>query len=277
MFAVVTGSPSHFGDLMVSHPQAELVAFTGSVAVGKAIAARAGYKRLVLELGGNDPLIVCEDADPVRAATLAVQGSYKNSGQRCTAVKRIFVHNRIAEPFIAEVVRQSQQLVYGDPYAPNTAMGTVIDEASAEQCERRVAEAISRHGATLLCGHKRQGALYAPTVLDRVPHTCELVREETFGPVAPIIRFDSSEEVVAMSNSTAFGLSSGVCTDRLDLINYFAHNLNVGTVNVWEVPGFRSEMSPFGGIKDSGLGVKEGVVEAMRNYTSVKTLSLPWG
>ncbi len=277
MFAVVTGSPNSFGDLIITHPHAELVAFTGSVAVGKAIAKRAGYRRLVLELGGNDPLIVCADADPLRAATLAVQGSFKNSGQRCTAVKRIFVHHSRADTFVAEVLRQTQQLIYGDPYAPETMMGTVIDEAAARQCEQRVSNAINQHGASLLWGHKRQGALYAPTVLDHVPHTCELVREETFGPIAPIIRFESLEEVVAMSNSTAFGLSSGICSDRLETINFLTQQLQVGTVNVWEVPGFRSEMSPFGGIKDSGLGVKEGVVEAMRNYTSVKTLALPWG
>jgi putative phosphonoacetaldehyde dehydrogenase len=277
MLSVITGSPQLLADAMITHPHADLIAFTGSVAIGKSIATRAGYKRLVLELGGNDPLIVCEDADPLRAAALAVQGSYKNSGQRCTAVKRIFVHNSIADTFVVEVVRLTKLLTYGDPYAPSTQMGCVIDEAAALRCQQRVENAISQHGAHLLTGHKRQGALYAPTVLDHVPHTCELVHEETFGPVAPIIRFDTLEQLIAMSNSTAFGLSSGVCSDRFDIINRLVHSLDVGTVNVWEVPGYRSEMSPFGGIKDSGLGVKEGVVCAIKNYTNVKTVSFPWG
>ena len=111
---------------------------------------------------------------------------------------------------------------------------------------------------------------------DRVPYDSELVREETFGPVVPVIRCRDIDDVIRVSNSTAFGLSSGVCTNRLDYITRFIDELDVGTVNVWEVPGYRIEMSPFGGIKDSGLGYKEGVLEAMKSYTNVKTYSLPW-
>ena len=154
-------------------------------------------------------------------------------------------------------------------------MGTVIDEEAAKRIERRVEDAISR-GARVLCGHKREGALYAPTVLDKVPADCELVREETFGPVSPVLTFADIDEAIRLSNSTAYGLSSGVCTNRLDYITRFVKELEVGTVNVWEVPGYRIEMSPFGGIKDSGLGYKEGVLEAMKSFTNVKTYSLPW-
>ena len=118
--------------------------------------------------------------------------------------------------------------------------------------------------------------LYSPTLVDHVPYDCELVREETFGPVAPIIRFKDIDEAIRISNSTAFGLSSGVCTDSWPNIQRFIKELNVGTVNIWEVPGYRIEMSPFGGIKDSGLGYKEGVLEAMKSFTNVKTYSLPW-
>src|SRR5262249_50882601 len=151
---------------------------------------------------------------------------------------------------------------YGDPMDPKTDMGTVIDEASAIRIERRVGDAIER-GARLLCGHERKGALYAPTVLDRVPTDCELVREETFGPVSPVMTFGAIGEAVRLPNSTAYGLSSGVCTNRLDYITRFVRDLKVGTVNIREVPGYRIEMSPFGGVKDSGLGYKEGVLEAM--------------
>jgi acyl-CoA reductase-like NAD-dependent aldehyde dehydrogenase len=159
---------------------------------------------------------------------------------------------------------------------PATDVGTVINERSAKLFEARVADAVA-YGAERLSGGERRGALFPPVVVDRVPFDCELVREETFGPVIPIIRCpDDIGEVIRISNSTAFGLSSGVCTNRLDYAGRFVAELEVGTVNVWEVPGYRIEMSPFGGIKDSGLGYKEGVAEAMKSFTNVKTYSLPW-
>ena len=155
--------------------------------------------------------------------------------------------------------------------------GTVINVRAAELFERRVKDAVAE-GASLLHGNDRAGALYPPTVVDHIPWRAELVREETFGPVIPIIRVpDDISEVIRISNSTAYGLSSGVCTNRLDYITRFINELEVGTVNVWEVPGYRIEMSPFGGIKDSGLGYKEGVQEAMKSFTNLKTYSLPWG
>jgi putative phosphonoacetaldehyde dehydrogenase len=276
MLSVVTGNPSTMGDAMITDPDADLVTFTGSVRVGKHIAATAGYKRLVLELGGNDPLIVMEDADLDRAADLAVQGATKNSGQRCTAVKRILVVDSVADAFVEKVLPRARALKAGDPMDPETDVGTVINERSAALFEARVKDAVA-NGAELLHGPERTGALFPPTVVDRVPFDCELVREETFGPVIPIIRCpDDLGEVIRISNSTAYGLSSGVCTNQLDYVGRLVAELEVGTVNVWEVPGYRIEMSPFGGIKDSGLGYKEGVVEAMRSFTNVRTYSLPW-
>ncbi|MDA8050132.1 MAG: phosphonoacetaldehyde dehydrogenase [Rhodospirillales bacterium] len=276
MLSVLTGRPGEIGDAMVTDPDAELVTFTGSVPVGKEIAARAGYRRLILELGGNDPLIVMEDADLDRAADLAVQGATRNSGQRCTAVKRILVVARVADEFAARVVEKARPLKAGDPMDPATDIGTVINERAARRFEERVADACAK-GARVLYGAPRHGALFPPTVVDHVPYDCTLVREETFGPVIPIVRCpDDIAEVIRIANSTAYGLSSGVCTNRLDYITRFVSDLDVGTVNVWEVPGFRTEMSPFGGVKDSGLGYKEGVVETIRGYTNVRTYSLPW-
>jgi len=276
MLSVVTGNPSTMGDAMITDPDADLVTFTGSVRVGKHIANTAGYKRIVLELGGNDPLIVMEDADLDKAAELAVAGATKNSGQRCTAVKRILVVQRVADEFSRLVVEKAKKLKSGDPMDPSTDVGTVINERSAILFENRVNDAVAK-GANILHGAPRQGALFAPTVVDNVPYDCELVHEETFGPVIPIVRCpDDIAEVIRISNSTDYGLSSGVCTDRLDYINRFVTELEVGTVNVWEVPGYRIEMSPFGGIKDSGLGDKEGVVEAMKGFTHVRTWSMPW-
>ena len=131
-------------------------------------------------------------------------------------------------------------------------------------------------GAKLLIGNQRRGALYSPTVLDRVKPEMELVREETFGPVSPVIRFRDADEAIRLVNGTAYGLSSGVCTNRIDYVTKFVAAFNVGSVNVWEVPGYRLESTPFGGIKDSGLGYKEGVVEAMKSFTNLKTYSIPW-
>lgn len=275
MLSVVTGDPKEIADELITHPAVDLVTFTGGVAIGKYIASKAGYRRMVLELGGNDPIIVMDDADLDEASTLAVQGSYKNSGQRCTAVKRMLVHRAVLQRFTDLVVDKTRAWKHGDPSDPKTEMGTVIDEAAATLFEARVNEAVAQ-GARLLAGHQRDGALYAPTVIDRVDPAMTVVHEETFGPVSPIIAFGSVDEAIRISNGTAYGLSSSLCTNRLDVITRFVNELHVGTVNVREVPGYRLELTPFGGIKDSGLGYKEGVQEAMKSFTNTKTYSLPW-
>jgi putative phosphonoacetaldehyde dehydrogenase len=275
MLQIVTGDPREIADELITNERVDLVTFTGGVSIGKYIAQRAGYRRVVLELGGNDPIIVMEDADIDEASTLGVQGSYKNSGQRCTAVKRMLVHEAVAARFTEQVVEKTRAWKHGDPLDKSNDMGTVIDAAAAESFQSRVNDAVSQ-GARLLVGNRREGALYSPTVVDNVRPEMTLVREETFGPVSPIIRFKTIEEAIAISNGTAYGLSSSVCTNRLDYITRFVNELQVGSVNVREVPGYRLELTPFGGIKDSGLGYKEGVQEAMKSFTNLKTYSLPW-
>ena len=275
MLQVVTGDPAEIADEMLTHPAVDLITFTGGVAIGKYIAGKAGYRRVVLELGGNDPIIVMEDADLDEASSLAVQGSYKNSGQRCTAVKRMLVHESVRHRFTDLVVAKTRAWTFGDPADPQVEMGTVIDEAAARLFEARVNEAVAQ-GARLLAGGSRQGALFAPAVIDQVHPDMTVVREETFGPVSPIISFSSIDEAIRISNGTAYGLSSSICTNRMDYVTRFVNELQVGTVNVREVPGYRLELTPFGGIKDSGLGYKEGVQEAMKSFTNLKTYSLPW-
>ena len=275
MLSVVTGDPKEIADEMLVNPDIDLVTFTGGVPIGKYIAAKAVYKRQVLELGGNDPLIVMDDADPQKAAELAANGSYKNSGQRCTAVKRMLVHEKIAEAFTEALVARTRAWTVGDPLDPKVDMGTVISEHAAASFEDRVNEAVSK-GARLLVGNVRKGALYSPTVVDRVEAEMPLVKEETFGPVSPVLVFKDIDDAIRLANSTDYGLSSGVCTNRMDDIMRFVRELNVGSVNVWEVPGYRLEVTPFGGIKDSGLGYKEGVQEACKSFTNVKTYSIPW-
>jgi phosphonoacetaldehyde dehydrogenase len=279
MFQVVTGWPSDIGDEMVTNDNIAIITFTGGVKVGKLIASKAGYKRAALELGGNDPLIILNDLsddDLDKAAELAVAGATKNSGQRCTAVKRILVQNKVADRFVGLVLEKAKKLKFGDPMNPQTDLGCVVHEEAAKVFEGRVHKA-AEQGAKILYNPGRHGAVLPPITVDFVPHQSELVFEETFGPIIPIVRVpDDDAEVIRISNSTPFGLSSGVCTNNLRRITRFIEGLNVGTVNIWEVPGYRIEMSPFGGIKDSGNGVKEGVMEAMKFFTNVKTWSLPW-
>ncbi len=279
MLSVVTGWPKDIGDEMITNPNIELITFTGGVPVGKLIASKAGYRRQVLELGGNDPLIILNDLsddDLAKAADLAVAGATKNSGQRCTAVKRILVQEKVADRFVPMVLERAKKIVFGDPMDLATQLGTVVHDKAAALFERRVHMA-AEQGAEVLYNPGRKGALLPPIVVDRVPHASELVMEETFGPIVPIIRApDDDDALIALSNSTAFGLSSGVCTNDFRRMQKYISGLQVGTVNIWEVPGYRIEMSPFGGIKDSGNGYKEGVIEAMKSFTNVKTFSLPW-
>ena len=275
MLSVVTGDPKEIADEMLANPDADVVTFTGGVAVGKYIAAKAVYKRQILELGGNDPLVVMDDADLAKAADLAANGSYKNSGQRCTAVKRILVHDKVVQEFTSILVEKTKAWSYGDPLDPKVDMGTVIDEKSATRFESVVNDAVAQ-GARLLAGNKRSGAQYSPTVIDRVRSEMDVVKHETFGPVSPVMTFGSVDEAIALVNSTAYGLSSGVCTNRMDDIMRFVRELQVGSVNIWEVPGYRLEVTPFGGIKDSGLGYKEGVQECCKSFTNLKTYSIPW-
>ena len=275
MLSVLLGPTSEVAEVLVGHPEVEVVAFTGSVPVGKKISATAGYKKLVLELGGNDPLIVLEDADMDLAITLAAEGSYRNSGQRCTAVKRILVQESIAEEFTRRLVEKTREYVCGNPMDEATKVGTVIDEASARSLEAVVQEAVAQ-GARVLIGGERHGSLMQPTVIDRVPRDCRMVVCESFGPLAPIVTIRDLDDALTVANSTAYGLSSGVVTNNMAHALKAIRTLRCGTVNINEVPGFRVESSPFGGIKDSGLGIKEGVIEAIKGYSYVKTFSLPW-
>lgn len=279
MFQIVTGLPADIGDEMVLNNNIEIITFTGGVPVGKLIAAKGAYKRQALELGGNDPLIVLNDlsdTDLDKAATIALAGATGNSGQRCTAVKRILAQESIADKLVSRIVERAKALKHGDPMNPETQLGCVVHAQAAETFENRVFDAESK-GAKILYHPGREGALLPAITVDHVPHDSELVMEETFGPIVPIVRVpDDDDAVMNISNATPFGLSSGVCTNNLHRATAFIEGLDVGTVNIWEQPGYRIEMSPFGGIKDSGNGVKEGALEAMKFFTNVKTYSLPW-
>ena len=275
MLSVIVGDVEEVATPLVVDPRVEVLCFTGSVAIGKEIASQAGYKRLILELGGNSPLIVMEDANLDLAVKLATEGCYRNSGQRCTAVKRLLVHEPIVNMFTERFVEASKAYVCGDPTAEETRVGTVIDESAAIRLENVVARA-ALDGARILLGGRREGALFMPTVLSDVPRTTEMVVKESFGPLAPIMAIKDLDDAINLANNTEYGLSSGIVTENLTDALKAVRGIRTGTVNINEVPGYRIEMSPFGGIKDSGLGIKEGVIEAMKGMTAVKTFSLPW-
>lgn len=275
MLSVLLGPTKEVAEPLIKDPHVDIVSFTGSVAVGKHLASTVGYKKIILELGGNDPLIIMEDADLDKAVVLAAEGAFRNSGQRCTAVKRILVHEKIKDAFLEKFLKKSGEYNSGDPADPETKVGTVIDEDAAIYLETVVKKAVEQ-GAKVLLGGKRSGALLEPTVIDNVPRDAQMVMQESFGPLAPILTFSDIEDAISLSNSTSYGLSSGIVTNNFDYAMRFIKELKVGTVNINEVPGYRIESSPFGGIKDSGLGIKEGVIEAMKCFTYVKTFSLPW-
>ncbi len=275
MLSVVLGPTDQVAAPLVQDPRTECLTFTGSTHVGLLIARTAGYKRLALELGGNSEIIVLPDADLELAAKLACEGAFRNSGQRCTAAKRLLVDESVAEEFTRRVTALSGEYVCGDPMDPATRVGTVIDEAAAIRLEGMINDAVGR-GAKLLRGGGRRGAQLEPTVLGDVPRDAPIVCEEAFGPIAKIVRTQGLDDAIAVANSTAFGLSASVVTNNLAWATRVIHEVRTGTVNVNEVPGYRTERSPFGGVKMSGLGVKEGVSEACKWMTNVKTFSLPW-
>jgi aldehyde dehydrogenase (NAD+) len=239
MLSVLLGPTDEVAVPLVQDPRVDIVSFTGSVAVGKRIAQTAGYKKLVLELGGNDPLIVLDDADLDTAALLAAEGSYRNSGQRCTAVKRILVQEGIAENFTHRLVEKTKEYNCGDPTDEATRVGTVIDEQAAIYLETVVKEAVAA-GAKVLVGGERKSALFHPAVIANVPRDSRMIVCESFGPLAPVLTVRDLDDAIVVANSTAYGLSSGVVTRSLDSALKAVKQLKCGTVNINEVPGYRS-------------------------------------
>jgi lactaldehyde dehydrogenase len=264
----VTGKSHIIGDEIVTSTLVNKISFTGSVPTGLAIAQKAGLKKLTLELGGNDPLVVLDDADIDAAVNATVAGSYLNAGQVCIAVKRIVIQEKVADDFVEELVRKTKKLRVGDPMDPKTDMGPLIDKQAALTVQNKVEDAI-KGGAQLLCGGKRDEAFYQPTVLDRVQPEMLVVREETFGPVSPIIRVKTEEEAYKMANYTKYGLQAGIFTQNINRAKKAVRNIEAGSVLINKQPTFRTDNMPFGGFKMSGMG-KEGVKYAVEDMTRTK-------
>ncbi len=270
MISIVSGRPSEIGEVLVGSKNVDMVTFTGSTATGRRLANMAGIKKLTIEAGGNDPLILCEDGDIDKAVSLAVAGAFGNAGQSCRGIKRILAMESVADEFASKFTKKVKAMKCGDPFDPETEIGTLIDEEAAMRVEAAVNAAV-KQGAKVLCGHKREGALYPPTVVDFVPPDADMVVNECFGPTAPIVRVKNLQQAVEIANSTDYGLQSGVMTKNLDNIRYCINHLKVGAVNINEGPQFDMPNIPFGGVKQSGIG-REGIRYAIQEMTYVKTV-----
>lgn len=248
----------------------DLLSFTGGPAAGLALKHRAGLVRCLMELGGNDPLIVMPDADLERAADVAIGHRFEIAGQSCAAVKKLYLHNDIRSRMLELLEARIKNVRFGNPQAEDTDMGTVIDELAAAEVERRVKFAIE-DGAKLVIGGTRVGTLFAPTLLDDVKGTTDLVATETFGPILAVRPFDSVDDVITEVSESEFGLQAGIFTNDHSLIRRASRELRVGGVMVNEGPDFRAENVPFGGIKSSGLG-REGVHMTLREMSETKVV-----
>ncbi|MCL2687529.1 MAG: lactaldehyde dehydrogenase [Methanobrevibacter sp.] len=268
----VTGSGREVGDELVVNENINKISFTGGVATGLSITSRAGMKKVTLELGGNDPLVVLEDANIEKAVSAGVLGSYLFSGQVCMAVKRIIVDEKIADEFTDLFVKETEKLKIGDPMNPKTDIGPLIDEDAAKMIEQSVVGACNE-GAELLTGGNRDGNFFQPTVLDNISPDMEVVVNETFGPVSPIIKVNGVEEAIAIANNTEFGLQAGVFTESIRNGLKCANEIEAGSVFINKQSTFRTDNMPFGGFKMSGMG-KEGVKYAVEDMTKTKLIGL---
>lgn len=257
-------------DRLNAHPDINAINFTGGTAAANAIAAAAGYKKLLLELGGNDPLIIMDDADLEAAANAAINHRFATAGQRCTAAKRLFIEASVYDKFRDILVEKSASLIVGDPMKDDTFVGPVIHQAAAKEIRQRVEAAVA-DGATVALGHKYEGAFVYPTILENVRADSEVMIEETFGPVMPLYRFNDVEDIIPIINNTAYGLQAGIFSNNLSVIRHLFEELDVGTLATNDGPGFRTEHFPFGGVKESGVG-REGIKYAIREMSYTKTL-----
>ena len=265
---VITGFGNEVGDEIVKNQSVAKVSFTGSVETGLNISKNAGMKKLTLELGGNDPLIVLDDADIDAAVEAALRGSYLYSGQVCIGIKRIILDKRISNDFKDKFVKATLKLKVGDPLNLNTEIGPLINEKAAINIERKVNLALNE-GAELLCGGKRDGSYYYPTVLENVNANMEIIKEETFGPIAPLIEVNGIEEAIKIANNTKYGLQASIFTNDINKALKAAKLLEAGSIIINKQSTYRADNMPFGGCKMSGMG-REGIKYAIEDMTKTK-------
>jgi acyl-CoA reductase-like NAD-dependent aldehyde dehydrogenase len=269
---VVTGPGGEVGDVFVSDPRVKAVSFTGSTEIGSKIPAKAGLKKLHLELGGKAAAIVLKDADLDLAAEKITLGVVKNSGQRCDAISRALVVKEVADELVGKLEERFRNIRFGYPWEEGVQVGPLINEKALNHVASLVEDAVSKK-ALLLVGGKNHGLIYEPTLLDHVPLEARIAWEETFGPVLPVIRVRDEYEAVEVSNRSNLGLDSAVFTNSLYSMWRIAKTLQVGTVSVNDAPAHGVGNFPFGGVKDSGIG-REGLGYSIDELTVIKTVSV---
>lgn len=249
-----------------------MLSFTGSAEVGWRLKAQVPKKRVTLELGGNAAVLVHEDADLEYAARRAVYGGFAYAGQTCISVQRILVHEAVSEPFLTRLLEGVRDLVVGDPKEETTDVGPMISEAAAERAEQWIREAVAA-GARVLVGGERQGAFLMPTVLADAPPETKVWSEEVFAPVVVVNRYADFEEALRQVNASRYGLQAGLFTRDVRRIFRAYEVLEVGGLIVNDVPTYRADHMPYGGVKDSGFG-REGVRAAIEEMTEARLLAL---
>ena len=268
---VVTGPGGAIGDLLVSHPKVAMITFTGSPPVGLRIRSLAGMKRVTLELGSNSAVIIEDDADLDAAVPRSIAGSFANSGQVCISVQRIFAHKRVHGEFLDRMIEGTRKLKIGHPHESSTDISSLITVGEAERVESWIGEA-TQAGAKLVTGGSRRRATIEPAILTQAPPETRISCQEAFGPVVAINATSSLEEAVAMVNASEYGLQASIYTRDIQKAFWAARHVHVGGFLINEVPAYRVDQMPYGGVKLSGMG-REGPKYAVEEMTEVKLVS----
>ncbi len=258
------------GDKLNHDDRVKVISFTGSPVVGWKINESAGKKKIVLELGGNAAAVVAPSADLDRAADKISIAAFAGAGQSCISAQRIFVHESVYEELKTKLVKKTAALVCGDPADEKTTVGPLIDAKNAERVEEWLKQAVDQ-GATLLTGGQREGNIIKPALLENAPETCNVVKEEVFAPVAVLAKYQDLDEVITDANASRFGLQAGIFSTDFNEINHFYREVEAGGIVANDVPTFRADSQPYGGVKDSGVG-REGVKYAIRDMTEERVL-----
>ncbi|MEZ6060223.1 MAG: aldehyde dehydrogenase family protein [Planctomycetaceae bacterium] len=266
----ITGSGSTIGDAICRDPRVRKISFTGSQDVGEHICRIAGLKKVTMELGSNSPLIVLPDADLQKVTQATLTSGFANAGQVCISAQRLIVCGEVYDSLLESLQSGVAGIAAGDQLQEATQMGPMVREADAERVRQWVHEAVSQ-GARLVCGGERSGAVMQPSLLDNVSANMKIVRDELFGPAVGILRADSIDDAVRMANDTTFGLSAGVFTQDIDAALRFAREVHSGNIHINWGPMWRTDLMPYGGLKNSGLG-KEGPKYAIDEMTEMKTV-----
>jgi acyl-CoA reductase-like NAD-dependent aldehyde dehydrogenase len=269
-YNLITGSGARVGMAMAEHPGIAMITFTGSPEVGRTIKSRAGFKRVTLELGNNSAVIIEPGADLSTAVTRCTQGAFAHSGQVCISVQRVFTDRSIEPEFVERLTASAKALKIGHPYDESTEVSSLIDESEAIRIEQWIAEAVDG-GAKVTTGGERSFATVAPTVLTDVPESCHIATQEAFGPVVAVYSYKSLDDAIERANATPYGLQAGIFTNDIQTAFRAARKLDVGGVMINDIPMWRADHMPYGGVKESGTG-REGPRYAIEEMTEMKLI-----